>query len=216
MDSERRTGMLIGGTIAGMVLTLVFGLVLLFGGGGHEEPRQVTSSSEPTEEPVAPTTVATPKTKPEQQFRCFDGKVIKARETCSVETEAASFYAFGIDRSTCSPTPTKGGAHNRWSYDCRIRGVDVHLATYEAAARAGRLSEYGAQQDLGNGRVLAGGPTTRAGRWLRTYYLAGARKGLLMYASVDADDPYNRQVLMSLGQRFAGHLLQGEPVPAAG
>lgn len=199
-----------------MVLTLVVGFVLLFSGGPDRQVVHPAAAAPQQSSPAAatppPSDTPEPTPKPEPQFRCFDDRVIDADQRCPVQTEAAEFAAFGLDRSSCRAVA--GGPHNRWNYECRVRGVDVHLATYVASLRSSRLSQYGVQQDLGHGRVLAGGPGTRAGRWLRTYHNAAADQGLLMYASVGADDPYEKQVLMSLAQRFARPLLHGERVAA--
>lgn len=196
-----------------MVLTLVVGFLLLFSGGPDRHPVEPAAApaAPQTTAPAAQTSPPSPAPKPKPAFRCFDDSRIEAGQKCPVDTEAAEFAAFGLDRKDCRSV--SGGPHNRWNYECRVRGVEVHLATYVASLRASRISQYGVQQDMGHGRILTGGPRTKAGRWLRTYHNAAADQGLLMYASVGADDPYERQVLMSLAQRYAGPMLHGERVP---
>lgn len=193
-----------------MVLALVVGVLLLVSGGPSQQTTTIAQAAPEAEEaPAAATPSASAKPEPAKR-RCWDGTVVQGERRCSVDAQDAQFWAFGLDRSSCRPG--RRSSHARWSYECTVRGVDVHVATYNADARSSRLREYGARQELGNSRVLTGGPDAASGRWLRTYDDVAAAKGLLMYASVDAADPYYRQVLLSLRQRFADKLLMGEPV----
>lgn len=199
-------GVLVAALVAGTFLLLADAEKAAEATGGR--PGGVSAVSvDPS--PAGPT--PKPSSKPESS-RCWDRTRVTPPETCAVESEEAQFHAFGLDRATCRAAPELGGTHNRWSYECRVRGVLVHLATYRSGDRAARLSSYGARQDLGNGRILAGGPTSAAGRWLRTYGDAAAAKGLLMYASVEALAPRDRRVLLGLQQRFADELLDGDPI----
>lgn len=204
------------GLCAGLMLVgLGVGCLLLFGNRTvHPMSTELTTGrvQEPDLIATGPSTAAPRPRHAAAKFRCFDGTVVQAPHRCQLNSRAAQYYAFGLQPGQCRAG--RPSSHARWSSECRVRGVDVHLATYEPGTRSERLATYGPRQDLGNGRIAAGGPKTAAGRWLRTYDDAAAHAGLLMYASVGADDPYNRQVLMSLAQRFSGYLLQGQPVAA--
>lgn len=194
-----------------MVLALVVGVLLVVSGGPSRQTSTIVQAAPGAEGATTPSPTPTAPAKPEPaKRRCWDGTVVQGEHRCSVDAQDAQFWAFGLDRSNCRPG--RRSSHARWSYECTVRGVDVHVATYNADARSSRLREYGARQDLGNSRVLTGGPDAASGRWLRTYDDVAAARGLLMYASVDGADPYYRQVLLSLRQRFAEKLLMGEPV----
>lgn len=210
-DERSRTGTVFAACGALMVLAVVLGTFLLVSGGPDPRPTAI-SQARPDPTPAlssapAPTPTAAPVA---PKRRCWDGTEVEGDTTCTLSVEDAQFAAFGLERADCRPG--RVSSHARWSYECTVRGVDVHLATYRAGDRRSRLGTYGALSALGGGRVLAGGPKTPAGRWLRTYDDAWAAKGLLMYASIDARDPRDYRVLMGLQQRFPDKLLMGEPV----
>lgn len=197
-----------------LVAALVVGTLLLLA----DSEKSAEATGGPTAGPTEPSpgrslpAARTPKPAPKPVSRCWDRSRVTPPETCAVESEEAQFHAFGIDRDSCRQAPGLGGTHNRWSYVCPVRGVLVHLATYRLEDRSERLSSYGVRQDLGNGRILAGGPASAVKRWVRTYRDTAAGKGLLMYVSVEASEPRARKVLLGLQQRFAGELLHGDPI----
>lgn len=203
----------LAGGVLMVVMALVGALLLFTRGPVATAPRDVTAAVLPA---ATPTPARAPAHRREPRFRCWDGRVIKEQQSCNVTTRRAELYAFALAGVRCTPHDGIGDGPGLWSYLCKVRGVDVHVATFTPSARAARLRDYGAQQDLGAGRVFAGGPKSKAHRWIRTYNDTEAGRGLLMYASVAATDPYNRQVLLSLGQRLAPYLLQGDAVTPKG
>lgn len=212
-EERARAGTVFAACGALMVLMVVIGTSLLFSGGSDGAQTSTIAQALPEAEVEETTNAAaapSPSPAPERR-RCWEGSQVDGEKTCPVAVEEAQFWAFGLDRADCRPG--RASSHARWSYECTVRGVDVHLAAYNTLAdRDGRLATYGDQQAAGGGRVLVGGPRTPAGRWLRTYDDAWAGKGLLMYASVDAEDPADYQVLAGLRQRFPDKILLGEPV----
>lgn len=211
-EERVRAGTVFAACGALMVLMVVLGAFLLFSGGADGD--QTSTIAQALPEPEVEETAqaaASPSPAPPEKRRCWDGSQVEGAKTCPVAVEDAQFWAFGLDRAECRPG--RPSSHARWSYECTVRGVDVHLATFDTVSdRDDRLTTYGELQAAGGGRVLAGGPGTPAGRWLRTYDDAWAGKGLLMYASVDGRDPSDYLVLASLRQRFPDQILQGEPV----
>lgn len=211
MRAEDHTGRVFAACGALMVLAVVMGSFLLLSGGPDPGRATTLSPVVADPEPVDATPATTPTAPAEvPKRRCWDGTEVEGETRCPVDGQDAQFWAFGLDRADCRPG--RDSTHARWSYECTIRGVDVHLATYDASDRAERLRSYGKFTDLGGGRVLAGGPRTPARRWLRTYADGWADKGMLMYASIDARDPRDYRVLMDLRQRFPDKMLTGEPV----
>lgn len=213
-EERNRAGTVFAAGGAVMVLMVVLGTFLLVSTGPDGDRPSSITQAVATPEPSTPEGEATPSPTaapaPEQRV-CWDDTEVRGKQTCPVDVEDAQFWAFGLDRADCRPG--RASSHAQWSYECTVRGVDVHVASWNSAAdRAERLGTYGVQKPTGGGRVLAGGPATEAGRWLRSYDDAWAAKGLLMYASVDAADPADQAVLLGLRQRFPDRILQGEPV----